>query len=233
MTAPLPQPFIDPPPERIPALAAGFLQQHGLRLVTAESCTAGLIASLVAEVPGAGSLLDCAFVTYSLQAKLRCLGVSRATIERCNLTSPEVATEMALGALRCSQANLAIANTGVADDVDPTVPAGTQCFAWAFVRAGRREPVVVAEARRFEGNATPSAMPRRGMRWGGWPRSGKRPRPSAEAAPLQRCASPSPMNEPMANTGGLLPPEGLVLTSMLHMPTRSPRRTSPMASTAV
>jgi len=53
----------------------GFLQAHDLRIVTAESCTAGLIASTVADVEGAGELLDCAFVTYSPQAKQKCLGV--------------------------------------------------------------------------------------------------------------------------------------------------------------
>jgi len=57
-----------------------FLQAHKLRLVTAESCTAGLIASTVADVEGAGELLDCAFVAYSPQAKQKCLGVRAETI---------------------------------------------------------------------------------------------------------------------------------------------------------
>ena len=81
---------------------AAYVKRHGLTLVTAESCTAGLIASRLAEVPGAGKLLDCAFVVYTVSAKQRCLGVSRETIERCNLTSEAVAREMALGALNAA-----------------------------------------------------------------------------------------------------------------------------------
>lgn len=50
-------------------LAVTFLREHGLLLTTAESCTGGLIASLLADQPGAGKLLDCAFVTYSSHAK--------------------------------------------------------------------------------------------------------------------------------------------------------------------
>lgn len=130
---------------------ADYLRAHGLRLVTAESCTAGLIASTVADIEGAGELLDCAFVTYSPASKQRCLDVSTGTLERCNLTSEAVAREMALGALRHSGANLSVANTGVADAVDDEIPAGTQCYAWAFAEAGA-EPSVFSETRRFEGD---------------------------------------------------------------------------------
>src|SRR5690606_21199122 len=97
---------------------AHFMREHALLLVTAESCTAGLIAATLADVPVAGQLLDCAFVVYSPEAKQRCLAVSPKTIEQYNLTSEAVAREMALGALRHSRANLAIANTGVADAMD-------------------------------------------------------------------------------------------------------------------
>lgn len=132
---------------------AAFLRQHGLTLVTAESCTAGLIAATLADVKGAGQLLDCAFVTYSPEAKQRCLGVSKDTIDRCNLTSEAVAREMALGALRLSRANVAVANTGVTDGTDPKIPAGTQCYAWAFEpdHAGG-DPRVFSETRRFDGD---------------------------------------------------------------------------------
>jgi PncC family amidohydrolase len=89
-------------------------------------------------------------VVYSPEAKQRSLGVKKETIERYNLTSEEVAREMATGALERSDANLAVANTGVTDDTDPAIPPGTQCFAWAFRRPdGRVE--VHSETRRFEG----------------------------------------------------------------------------------
>jgi PncC family amidohydrolase len=130
---------------------ADYMKRHRLMLVTAESCTAGLIASRLAEIPGAGQLLDCADVVYSPEAKQRCLGVRKETIERYNLTSEEVAREMAAGALSRSDANLAISNTGVTDDTDPRIPAGTQCFAWAFRRADGRLDMH-SETRRFGGD---------------------------------------------------------------------------------
>ena len=133
------------------AQIAHFLQARGLRLVTAESCTAGLIASTLADIEGAGDLLDCAFVTYSPVAKQKCLGVSPETIAEFGLTSEQVAREMALGALSCGSGNLAVANTGVADSVDPEIPGGTQCYAWAFAR-GRGLPYVCSETRRFDGD---------------------------------------------------------------------------------
>lgn len=129
---------------------ADYLREHQLRLATAESCTAGLIAARLAEVPGAGQVLDCAFVVYSPEAKMGCLGVSADTLREHNLTSEPVAREMVEGAMRASQASVAIANTGLADDSDPDVPAGTQCFAWAF-RDGEALRVY-SETRRFPGD---------------------------------------------------------------------------------
>ncbi len=128
-----------------------YMTRNSLKLVTAESCTAGLIASHLAEVPGAGKLLDCAYVVYSPAAKQRCLNVNADTIERYGLTSEEVAREMALGALANGEVNLAVANTGVTDDVDPQVPAGTQCFAWAFRRDDGTVDVF-SQTRRFDGS---------------------------------------------------------------------------------
>jgi PncC family amidohydrolase len=132
---------------------AMFMRDNELTLVTAESCTAGLIASTLAEVPGAGALLDCAFVVYSPEAKRRCLGVSQRTLASHNLTSEAVAREMAIGAAHRSPANVAISNTGLADDSDDDLPAGTQCFAWAF-KAGAADahPAVYTETRRFDGD---------------------------------------------------------------------------------
>lgn len=128
-----------------------FMQKNNLRLVTAESCTAGLIAATVADVEGAGQLLDCAFVTYSPEAKKRCLHVKQETLDNYNLTSEAVAAEMAMGALTESPANLAIANTGVADSSDPQIPAGTQCFAWAF-RHSNHGISVYSETTHFDGD---------------------------------------------------------------------------------
>ncbi len=132
---------------------AQFMQRHGLLLVTAESCTAGLIAARLADVPGAGQLLDCAFVVYSTEAKKQCLHVSERTLSEHNLTSEPVACEMARGALANSlRANVAIANTGLADDSDDQIPAGTQCFAWAFRDLAGGAPKLYSETRRFPGD---------------------------------------------------------------------------------
>lgn len=131
---------------------AQFMLTHKLTMTTAESCTAGLIAATLADVPGAGALLDCAFVVYSPQAKQQCVGVQAATLETFNLTSEEVAREMAVGALNNSRANLAVSNTGVTDDTDPDIPAGTQCFAWAFKVLGEGSLAVYSEKQQFEGD---------------------------------------------------------------------------------
>lgn len=128
-----------------------YMQENGLKLVTAESCTAGLIASILAETPGSASWLECAFVTYSPQAKMSLLGVHGETIERYNLTSEEVAREMAEGALRLSRANMAIADTGLAGPGgDGEIPVGTVCFAWSFQHGERA--VTFTETRHFGGD---------------------------------------------------------------------------------
>ncbi|WP_028620237.1 CinA family protein [Pseudomonas sp. Ant30-3] len=110
-----------------------YLRENSLLLTTAESCTAGKIVTLLAEVPHSGDLIESGYVVYSPEAKQRLLGVNPYTIETFNLTSCEVAREMALGALRDSTANVAVATTGILgpEDVDG-IPAGTVCFAWAF-----------------------------------------------------------------------------------------------------
>lgn len=133
--------------------AADYMKQHQLVLTTAESCTAGLMAAHLADLPGAGSLLEAAFVVYSPHAKMHCLGVNAQTIERCNLTSEEVAAEMARGALKASHdACLVIANTGVTDDTDPRIAAGTQCFAWLLAAHDGRAEKLVTETRCFKGD---------------------------------------------------------------------------------
>lgn len=126
-----------------------LLQRRELTLSTAESCTCGLMASLLGDLPGCGQVLDSGFVVYSPKAKNRLLGVSFETIEQFGLTSEEVATEMAVGALNASGAMIAVANTGVADD-DQEDEGGTQCYAWALMRGERQ--VVVSETVRFDGD---------------------------------------------------------------------------------
>jgi nicotinamide-nucleotide amidase len=128
-----------------------YLRDNQLKLATAESCTAGLVASTIAELPGCGSTLEVAFVTYSAEAKISCLGVRRETIDTYNLTSEEVAREMAEGALRISRANLALSTTGLAgpSNGDSDIPVGTVCFAWSFQEGGT--VTTFSETRKFDG----------------------------------------------------------------------------------
>ena len=90
------------------------LRRRGLKLVTAESCTGGLIAALLTEIPGSSDVLERGFVTYSNDAKIEVLGVPRALIEQHGAVSAEVAGAMAKGALAHSRADIAISVTGVA-----------------------------------------------------------------------------------------------------------------------
>jgi nicotinamide-nucleotide amidase len=112
---------------------AKYLHANAMRLATAESCTAGLVASLLGDIDGCGEWLECGFVTYSPQAKIQVLNVRSGTIEQYGLSSEEVAREMAEGALKRSGANVAISNTGVAgpENAPDGTRAGTVCFAWA------------------------------------------------------------------------------------------------------
>ncbi|MEI7790206.1 MAG: CinA family protein [Alphaproteobacteria bacterium] len=85
-----------------------------LKIATAESCTGGLIAGLLTEIPGSSDALDRGFVTYSNQAKEEMLGVPGAMLRQHGAVSETVARAMAEGAIRNSTAQLSIAVTGIA-----------------------------------------------------------------------------------------------------------------------
>ena len=90
------------------------LRRQDLKLVTAESCTGGLITALLTDIPGSSDVLERGFVTYSNDAKIEALGVPRALIAQFGAVSAEVAMAMATGALAHSKADIAISVTGVA-----------------------------------------------------------------------------------------------------------------------
>jgi len=89
-------------------------RQRGWRLTTAESCTGGLIAAGISEIPGASDVLECGFVTYSNAAKQDLLDVPSDLIDSAGAVSAEVAEAMAMGALARSHADVAISATGIA-----------------------------------------------------------------------------------------------------------------------
>jgi nicotinamide-nucleotide amidase len=99
--------------ERAAALIRAYAAQ-GWTIATAESCTGGRIAALLTEVPGSSAVVERGFVTYSNQAKAEMLGVSADLIAEHGAVSESVARAMAQGALVRSQAEVAVAVTGIA-----------------------------------------------------------------------------------------------------------------------
>jgi nicotinamide-nucleotide amidase len=98
-----------------------LLKDQGKMLVTAESCTGGMIATQLTEFAGSSEVFERGFVTYSNQAKMDCLGVSAETLDSFGAVSADTAEEMALGALRHSMADLAVSVTGIAGPSGGTI----------------------------------------------------------------------------------------------------------------
>lgn len=121
-------------------------KREGLTLVTAESCTGGLIAATLAAVPGASLSLERGFVTYSNAAKTEMLGVDATLIEARGAVSAEVACAMASGALANSPADISVAVTGIAGPGGGSAdkPVGLVHFA-----AARRDGQLIHEEHRF------------------------------------------------------------------------------------
>jgi len=117
-----------------------------LTLATAESCTGGLVAAALSEIPGSSVVLDRGFVTYSNEAKQQMLGVTPATIDVHGAVSSECAQEMAKGALAHATVDLAISITGIAGPTGavPGKPIGLVYFC-AAARTGR----VIAHDRKY------------------------------------------------------------------------------------
>jgi nicotinamide-nucleotide amidase len=103
--------------EQLLSLAREVLEAaraRGLKIATAESCTGGLIAGLLTEIPGSSDVFERGFVTYSNEAKEEMLGVPHDLLAAHGAVSSEVAGAMARGALAHSLAHIAVAVTGIA-----------------------------------------------------------------------------------------------------------------------
>jgi nicotinamide-nucleotide amidase len=105
--------------------------EQELKLATAESCTGGLLAALLTDVKGLGHVFDRGFVVYAKQAKCDLLGIAREKVDACGAVSEPVAREMAQGALRRSNADIAVAITGFAGPGGPDDEEGLVHFACA------------------------------------------------------------------------------------------------------
>ena len=116
-----------------------LLQQKGLHAATAESCTGGLVAEKITNVPGSSEVFGYGFVTYAEAAKAKLLGVDPTLIEQYNVVSGPVAVAMAYGALQASGADLAVGITGIAGPGGalPGKPVGTVYLAGADARSGK------------------------------------------------------------------------------------------------
>ena len=89
-------------------------QRSVLKVVTAESCTGGLVAMVLSEAPGAAEFLEGGFVTYTPEQKCAALKLDPRLIEKHGAVSAEIAEAMARGPLECSRADIAVSVTGVA-----------------------------------------------------------------------------------------------------------------------
>lgn len=118
---------------------------QGLRIATAESCTGGLIAALLTEIPGSSDVFGRGFVTYSNQAKQDMLGVPAATLRQHGAVSEAVARLMAEGAVRNSAAQLSVAVTGIAGPGGGSEEKPVGLVHIAVARAG--EPTIHRECR--------------------------------------------------------------------------------------
>jgi nicotinamide-nucleotide amidase len=108
-------------------------RKSGAVIATAESCTGGMIAAALTDIAGSSVVFDRGFVTYSNDAKIEMLGVSAATLDAHGAVSPEVATEMAQGALAHSKATIAVSVTGIAGPGGSAFkPEGRVAFALAI-----------------------------------------------------------------------------------------------------
>ena len=118
----------------------------GLKIVTAESCTGGLVAGLITEIAGSSAVLERGFVVYSNEAKVGLLGVAPETLAAVGAVSAQTAREMAAGALEHSRADISVSITGVAGPGGGSAekPVGLVHFACA-----RRNGPVVHVERRF------------------------------------------------------------------------------------
>jgi nicotinamide-nucleotide amidase len=138
-------------PDDIVALAKRVIDENviaGRKIALAESCTGGLVAAALSEIPGSSKVLDRSFVTYSNDAKREMLGVPQDIIDTFGAVSVACVYAMAQGALKASDADVAVAISGIAgpDGGTANKPVGTVVFARAV--RGVEEPE--AELRNFE-----------------------------------------------------------------------------------
>lgn len=117
-------------------------RKNGVMITCAESCTGGMVAAALTDLPGSSAMFDRGFVTYTNGAKMQMLGVDAATLNTYGAVSEPVAREMAKGALSHSDAALAVSITGIAGPGGSEhKPEGRVCFATATTTRTEAETV--------------------------------------------------------------------------------------------
>ena len=126
------------------------LAEMGLTVSTAESCTGGMVASTIIDVPGASDVYNEGFITYSNDAKMKYLNVAEETLEVYGAVSEETVREMALGCRRATGSDVAVVTSGVAGPGGGTVekPVGLVYIGCAY------KDIVEVKNYKFEGDRT-------------------------------------------------------------------------------
>ena len=140
-------------PDRLVDKAREVVQANikiGRRVTVAESCTGGLVSAAITEIPGSSEMFEAGYVTYSNAAKIHELKVSEEVVETFGAVSVATAWAMARGALAASDADIAVAITGIAGPAGGSVqkPVGTVVFATAERDADPAK--IVADSKFFD-----------------------------------------------------------------------------------
>ena len=117
-----------------------LMREKKLTLATAESCTGGMLASRIIDVPGVSEVFKAGFVTYANEAKQNLIGVKEETLAQFGAVSEQTAKEMVLGAMKAAKADVAVATTGIAGPGGGTKekPVGL-----VYIACGSAEDIVV------------------------------------------------------------------------------------------
>ncbi len=126
-----------------------LLDKNNMRLVTAESCTGGMIAAAITDIPGSSRVFERGFVTYANEAKGEMLGVAIETIQQFGAVSPPTVEEMVHGALNHSRGNVAVATTGIAG---PDGATETKAVGTVYIGVGIKGRPVKSYEHHFKGD---------------------------------------------------------------------------------
>ena len=129
-------------------------REKNLIITTAESCTGGLLSALITEIPGSSAIFERGYITYANDAKIELLDVDTSLIEKYGAVSSEVAQAMAEGVRKKTQADIAVAITGIAgpDGGSAQKPVGL-----VFIAVASKEKTIFSE-NRFSGNRSDIRM---------------------------------------------------------------------------